>query len=88
MSSTNERIVYGKNPINKIITIFGDEVSYNELKKYENEKDVFLIVEYHTNQEIQQVKVYFNNNCVLDKKYSVNHSCDMFFHLNELEKSK
>jgi hypothetical protein len=88
MSSNYQRIVYNKIPMEKIITIFGDEISYNDLKKYENENDVFLIVEFYTIDDIQEVKVYFNNNEVLDKKYSIHYSCDMFFYLNELEKSK
>tara|TARA_B110000037_G_C16972129_1_gene445493 strand:- start:378 stop:644 length:267 start_codon:yes stop_codon:yes gene_type:complete len=88
MSSTNNRITYGNTPIQKIIDIFGDEISYNELKKYENNSSVFLIVEFCTYIEIQQVKVYLNNNGVLDKKYPNHVYCNMFVHLNELEKSK
>ena len=81
-----EKIDYGTLSIDNIIIIFGDEMTYNELNKIKNEYDsIDLLIEYNKNSKTQLVRVYFNNNEVMDKKYDINHSCDMFYHLSELE---
>jgi hypothetical protein len=84
--NTIEKIDYGILSIETIIIIFGDEMTYNELNKIKNKYETIdLLIEYNRNSKTQLVRVYFNNNEVMDKKYDINHSCDMFYHLSELE---
>jgi hypothetical protein len=70
-----------------ILDIFGDELTYNELKFYARDKTDYnyLEVEFNIGTEFQSVKVTINNSEIMDKKYSINHSCDMFYKLSELE---
>ena len=85
-----ETIEYGEIINSTLIRIFGDEMTYNELKVYAKNKDVttYLKVEYNRNEETQLVRVWFDNNVVMDKKYSIHHSCDMFYYLGELEEGR
>lgn len=87
MSNTIETVTYGEVSNLSILTIFGNEMTYNELKFYAKDKDntTHLKVEWNRNTETQLVRVWFDNQVVMDKKYSVNHSCDMFYHLGEME---
>ena len=84
---TIELTMYGELLNSTILTIFGDEMTYNELEFYANDKDntTDLKVEWNRNTETQLVRVWFNDIVVMDKKYSIHHSCDMFYHLGELE---
>jgi len=88
--SSIEIIEYGEVLNSTLLTIFGDELSYNELKFYAKNKDetTYLKVEWNRNNETQLIKVWFDNKEVMDKKYSINHSCDMFYHLSELEEEE
>ena len=87
--NTIETIEYGMVSNSTLLKIFGDEMSYNELKFYA--KDIndttYLKVEWNRNKcfDSQLVRVWFNESEVMDKKYSLNHSCDMFVWLGELE---
>jgi len=82
-----EKIDYGDIEISYIIKIFGDEMSYNELNFYiQKDEYIHLIIEFNRNKETQLVRVYFDNKVIMDKKYCINHSCDMFYYLSEIEK--
>jgi hypothetical protein len=78
---------YGNISNATILKIFGDELTYNELEFYARDKnnESYLEVEFNIGQETQLVRVTINNEEIMDKKYSINHSCDMFIYLNELE---
>ncbi len=80
---------YGEIPHATILQIFGDELSYNELKSYATDmnKTLHLEVESTVDElwDFIMVRVWFNSVKVMDNKYKKYHSCDMFFHLNELE---
>lgn len=82
-----ETIEYGNVLNSEILKIFGNELTYNELKFYAKNLNVetHLKVEWNRNTETQLVRVWFDNQVVMDKKYSINHSCDMFYHLSELK---
>jgi hypothetical protein len=82
-----ETIEYGEVINSCLIKIFGDEMTYNELKFYAENIDgtTFLKVETNRNTETQLVRVWFDNQVVMDKKYSIHHSCDMFYLLSEIE---
>ena len=81
-----ETIDYGDIPNSAILTIFGDEMAYNDLMLYSTnqESTTNLKVEHTRDTEIQLVRVWFDNKVVMDKKYSIHHSCNMFYHLNQL----
>jgi hypothetical protein len=87
MSNQIETIDYGEISNSTILQIFGSEMTYNELKFYAENIDnsTHLIVEWNRNTETQLVRVWFDNKVVMDSKFSINHSCDMFFFLGELE---
>ena len=82
-----ETIEYGEVINSTLLNIFGDEMTYNELKLYAKYKNdtTYLKVEFNRCNETLLVRVWFNTDIVLDKEYSINHSCDMFYLLNELE---
>lgn len=84
---TIETIEYGEVDNATLLTIFGDEMTYNELKFYAKNKDVttHLKVEWNRNDLTQLVRVWFDAQLVMDKKYRLNHSCDMFYHLSQLD---
>lgn len=84
---TIETIVYGIMDIATLRKIFGDEMTYNELIVLK-ENQYELKIEYNRIAEIKLVKVWFNNTVVMDKKYSNHYSCDMFYHLNQIELQK
>lgn len=85
-----ETIEYGVVINSTLLKIFGDEMTYNELKFYSENKDdnTFLKIEFNRNTETQLVRVWFDNQVVMDKKYSLHHSCDMFFYLSEMESER
>jgi len=82
-------IDYGKLFGRFIIEIFGDEMSYNDLKSYAYSKDQTwnVKVEQIENKEkkTQLIAVYFDDKKVFEKIYSMHYSCDMFYHLSQLE---
>lgn len=83
-------IEYGEVFNATILKIFGDEMPYNQLKFYAKDRDntTYLAVEINRNGETQLIRVYLDGEEVMDKKYSIHHSCDMFHLLNELECEK
>ena len=72
-----------------IIEIFGDEMSYNDLKScaYSKNQTWNVKVEQIENKEkeTQLIAVYFDDKKVFEKTYIMNYSCDMFYHLSQLE---
>ena len=72
-----------------IIEIFGDEMSYNDLKscadsKYQTWNVKVERIE-NKEKETQLIAVYFDDKKVFEKTYFMNYSCDMFYHLSQLE---
>jgi len=80
---------YGELANSTILNLFGDELSYNELKKYsENVDDTSHVKVERTKTKFenkQLITVIIDDKCVLDKSYSLNHSCNMFYYLNEID---
>ena len=87
MRNLIETIEYGEIMNYTLLKIFGDEMTYNELKFYAKNQGetTYLKIDYNRNTETQLVRVWFNNKEVMDKKYCINHSCDMFYLLSEIE---
>jgi len=85
----NNIIDYGELVGENIRKIFGDEMSYNDLKSYAYlETQTWNVkVERIENKEkeTQLIAVYFDDKKVFEKTYSMNYSCDMFYHLSQLE---
>jgi hypothetical protein len=82
--NTIETIEYGNLSINTLRTVFGEEMTYNDLAFLPNEY-YDLKVEFNRNKETQLVRVWFDEKVVMDSKYSINHSCIMFYHLSEIK---
>lgn len=85
---------YGDIRNETICKIFGDELTFNELKPiYEYEMDYTTLktetirnkTEPDDENKFFVFSVYFDGKLMLDKKYSIHHSCDMFYLLGELE---
>ena len=72
-----------------LLKVFGGEMTYNELASYAEDINdtTYLKMEWNRNKcfDSQLVRVWFNESEVMNKKYPLNHSCDMFFWLGELE---
>jgi len=84
---------YGEVLHSTILKIFGDELTYNELKFYTRDKNVtsYLEVEdewFSQKRDYYWRKVYINRKVILEKKYYYCHSCDMNYYLSELELEK
>jgi len=86
---TIETTDYGDILNETILKIFGDELTYNELKPYTHDLYDYssLIVKYNTNNHMgfKFIQVIIDDKIILDKKYGIYHSCDMFYYLNELK---
>jgi len=84
-----EIIDYGDLQGATIVKIFGDEMTYNDLKSYAySETQTWnLKVERIENKEkdSQLIAVYFDDNKVFEKTYFMHYSCDMFYYLSELK---
>ena len=84
-----ETIEYGEILNSTILKLFGNEMTFNELKFYtrDEESTTYLKVEFNRNKdyENQLVRVWFDEQLVMCKKYSYYYSSDMFHYLNELE---
>ena len=85
----NNIIDYGELFGASIIEIFGDEMSYNDLKscadsKYQTWNVKVERIE-NKEKETQLIAVYFDDKKVFEKTYFMNYSCDMFYHLSQLE---
>ena len=96
MASVKETTNYGDVHLTTLRTIFGDEMTYNELALLVN--DMYdLKVEIITNTTIEAtgklrynperlVSVWFDDKIVMDfKKYSTNYFYNMFYFLDEIE---
>ena len=89
MSISTESISYGFVTNETILTIFGSEMTYNVLKLYAKNscESTHLRVKTFTDtdNDAQIITVLFNDEEVFEQEYSINHSCDMFYHLEKLE---
>jgi hypothetical protein len=92
--STIEIIDYGYITNSVICDIFGDELTYNQLKKYKQfeDQETYLVVKSRPfygldpNIKMYRYEVYFDNsdNEILNVAYSENHSSTMNYYLQEL----
>ena len=88
LSITNTR--YGNVLHSTILKIFGDELTYNELEPYTRDKDATSYLEMKTEKNnhigFMFISVFIDKQKIMEKKYDYsNFSCDMFYHLNQLE---
>jgi len=80
---------YGDVLHHTILTILGDELTYNKLKDYSESLDDYSRLK--TIKKTNDVMgffwftVFIEDVKILEKKYNTNHSCDMFGFLRELE---
>ena len=83
---------YGDVLHSTILKIFGDELTYNELEPYTIYKlDIsHLEVKEERNNHagFMFISVFIDKKKIMEKKYDVNCSCDMFYYLSELELEK
>ena len=83
---------YGDVLHSTILKIFGDELTYNELEPYTIDKDDYshLEVKEERNNHVgfMFISVFVDKHKIMEKKYDVNWSCDMFNYLSELENEK
>ena len=89
MSISSETISYGQIDNQMLLTIFGAEMTYNDLKSYAkniNETTHLQVKTFTvTENQAQIITVLFDNQEVFEREYSLNHSCDMFYHLKQME---
>jgi hypothetical protein len=84
---------YGNVSLTTLRTIFGDEMTYNELALLVDDwYDLKVEINTYTFRDntntfrgTQLVRVWFDDKVVMDKSYSTAHSCNMFYFLNEIE---
>ena len=82
---------YGDVLHSTILKIFGDELTYNELEPYTRDKDDYSHLEVKEERNnhagFMFISVFVDKHKIMEKKYDVNWSCDMFYFLNEFEKT-
>ena len=85
---------YGNVMNGTLLKIFGDEMTYNELKLYARDDDDYNYLEVHTtvitdmnNTKNHITTVFINKEQVLTTEYKENHSCVMYYYLSELEEN-
>ena len=82
---------YGEVLNSTIVKIFGNELVFNKLERYANNRDDTTYLEVKTRKftrddcEYQQIRVYFDKELMLDERFIMSYSCDMFYHLVHLE---
>lgn len=83
---------YGEVEHSLILKIFGDELTYNELKEYTKNMDAIstlkVVIERNNQMESQFVRVIVDDNEIMNKKYGIHNSCDMYYHLTQLDNDK
>ncbi len=77
---------YGQVPNSHILNIFGDEMTYNDLRQisWKPDKYTHLKVERSSNSTTHLLAIYFDGKKVFENIYKKHHSCNMFYHLEEL----
>ena len=92
MNTETEVKDYGEVMNYALLTVFGGEMTYNELKKYAEDLYEYTDLQVHTtvitdmnNTKYHITTVFFNGEVVLNTQYREHHSCDMYYHLNGLE---
>jgi hypothetical protein len=88
MFISTETISYGEVANETILKIFGSEMTYNELKFYAkniNETTHLQVKTLTSDNDTQTVVVWFDSKEVMEKEYPLNHSCDMFYFLKQLD---
>jgi len=96
-SKGTENYDYGEIEHDLILKLFGDELTYNELAFYARDKTAtsYLKIEvirfdapkfnlYH-NPPTQLITAYIYGKKILEKKYSIHHSCEMFIIMSEMK---
>lgn len=83
----DEEFKYGGVRNDTLCNIFGGEVVFNKLKALaqapDDEKDMRVVWKF--GEEHLSLYVYLDGEPFLDAVYPRNHSCDMFYHLQELK---
>jgi len=92
-----ENYDYGEIEHDLILKLFGDELTYNELAFYARDKTAtsYLKIEvirfdapkynlYH-NPPTQLITAYIYGKKILERKYSIHHSCEMFIIMSEMK---
>jgi hypothetical protein len=80
---------YGDVLHSTILKIFGDELTYNELEPYTRDKDDYshleVKIERNNHEGFMFVNVFIDKHKIMEEKYDVKWSKDMFYYLNELD---
>lgn len=86
-TETVETIEYGNVLNSHLVTIFGDEMTYNELQIYaqNHTNTTFLKVEKTISDESHSIRVWFDSQIVLQKVYACYHCITMLNELNEYD---
>jgi hypothetical protein len=73
-----------------LLEVFGDEIVYNKLKELAEQPDLSstLRVVWKFGDERLSLYVYIDGEPFFDAVYPRNHSCDMFYMLDELKKEQ
>jgi hypothetical protein len=83
---------YGEVLHSTILKIFGDELTYNELEFYTRDKNATSYLEVkeerNNHEGFMFISVFVDKQKIMEAKYDVNWSCDMFNYLSELENEK
>ena len=90
LSTTNTD--YGDVLHSTILKIFGDEFTYNELEPYSRDKDDYshleVKIEKNNHAGFMFISVFIDKHKIMEKKFKLYGSCDMFYYLTELELEK
>jgi len=73
------------NDFDYFIKIFGFELCYNDLIKFTNCNYIKVKMIRKILENNQLIIIYINDNKIIEKVYSNNYSCDMFYYLNQIE---
>ncbi len=79
----NEIINYGEIKATTKKSIFGNEMTFNQLNSLEKRK-YMLIVGFIKNDDWETIKVYFDDKNMLNKDYPIETSCDMIEILKDI----
>lgn len=81
-----QEVMYGGVLNSTLCNVFGGEVVFNKLKVFASKPDEYsdLFVRWKIGEERLSLYVYIDDKPFLDEVYPRNHSCDMFYMLEEM----
>jgi len=84
-----EKKTYGDVINSTILKIFGDELSWFQLRDQQDDEGGYtkLVVEMNIIDGYNLIRAWFDDNLVLDTKYKTGQQCDMYYWLEELDNS-